>query len=141
MNGKEFKRKWCDTIKKNLKNFPGDFLENLETVEINLPGKILIPGAELFGNYEILDAESNPVMQTESKYKQKYILYAHRNNRGKIKIPADEKYIEKLVKTYEQHLFGFLKNMKAEYKENFHTLKNFNEISASVFNSLNLHLY
>ncbi len=141
MDEKEFKKKWLNKIADELKEFPDDFLTNIKTEEINLGGKFLMPGAELFGFYEILDAESNLFMQTGSKIKQKYILYASRNKPDKIKIPADEKNMETVVKNYEQHLFAFLKEMRKDFRKNFHSTKNFNEFSASVFNSLNLHLY
>ncbi len=141
MNIKEFKTKWITKIKDELKNFPEEFLNSVETKEMILPGTSLMPGAELFGHFEILDSGSNLFIQTESKAKMKYILYANRNKPRKINIPVSSKELDEIVKRYEKYLYGFLKEMKKDYENNFKSLKNFNEVSAAIFNSLNLHLF
>ncbi len=140
MDYKEFKKRWINRIAKELKNFPGGFLNSVETEEMILPGASLMPGAELFGHFEILDGNSNLFMQTGSKARMKYILYANRNKPRKINIPVSEKEMEEAVKRYEKHLYGFLREMKKDYEIQFRSVKNFNEVATSVFNSLNLHL-
>ncbi len=141
MDVKEFKNKWIYRIASELKDFPDEFLNSIETEEMVLPGTSLMPGAELFGHFEILDADSNLFVQTESKAKMKYILYANRNKPPKINIPVLEKELEEVVRRYEKYLYGFLKEIKKDYENNFRSLKNFNEVSAAIFNSLNLHLF
>ena len=141
MDVKEFKNKWIGRISSELKDFPDEFLNSIETKEMALPGTLLMPGAELFGHFEILDADSNLFVQTESKAKMKYILYANRNKSRKINVPVLEKELEEVVRCYEKYLYGFLKEMKKDYENNFRSLKKFNEVSTAIFNSLNLHLF
>ncbi len=139
---KEFVKYWIDKLKgKELKNFPDDFIDHNLMIEIDMPGKTLVLGPELFGTYELLDAVGESLIQTESLTKAKYILYANRTRPRKIKLPADEKQLESTVKSYERHLDSIVHEMEREYKSKFPNNKHFFEISNQVFNSLNLQRY
>lgn len=141
MNEKEFKTKWIEEIKRSLKSFPKDFISKIPTRKISLPGKTLVSGSEFFGSFEITDLDSKVYFRTENKYKLKYILYANRELPSTIDIPIDETAIKKIVKNYEQELKKILTSMESNYKNIIPSPKAFNEISNSIFYSLNLHLY
>ena len=79
---KEFISKWTVSLSKNgIKAFPEDFLGNMTTEEIKLPGRTLVIGEEFFGNYEILTVDGTAVLQAESQYKAKYIVYSNRKKK------------------------------------------------------------
>ena len=48
-----------------LKKFPDDFIYGFKTELLDLPGKPLTIGSELFGQYEVVDIEGNSFIQTD----------------------------------------------------------------------------
>jgi len=141
MDEKDFRTKWIEEIKRSLKSFPKDFISGIPTQKLSLPCKALVSGSEFFGSFEITDLDSEVYFRTENKYKLKYILYANRDLPAFINTPIDETVCKKIVKDYEQELKEILTSMEIDYKKVSPSSKTFNEISNSVFNSLNLHLY
>ncbi len=54
----EFENIWHDKLSAELlKNFPNDFIGNLNFKEVVLPEKPLIKGTEIFGMHEIIDTD------------------------------------------------------------------------------------
>ena len=141
MTEKEFSEYWLKEIKENLKRFPDQFLEGISTEIKLLPGKILVLGPELFGSYEIIDSDGNPVLQTDDFSKAKYYLYASMYRPKELKIPLDHQHINEVVRFYEKHVDGFLQMMEKDFKEKFPESKKFNSISNHIFNSLSLSRY
>ncbi|MCK9279764.1 MAG: hypothetical protein M0P71_04020 [Melioribacteraceae bacterium] len=141
MTEKNFTEYWLKEIRGNLKKFPDQFLEGISSETKLLPGKILVLGPELFGSYEIIDSDGNPVLQTDDFSKAKYFLYASMYRPKELQIPLDHKQINEVVRDYEKHVDGFLQMMEKEFKEKFPESKKFNSISNHIFNSLSLSRY
>lgn len=139
MNEKKFISKWIDAINGGLeKKFPDDYVKEYNCEMLELPGKHLIQGSELFGMYEILDINGNPIMQTESYLKSKYIIYSSQFNPFFIPVPKDEFEIKTALKEYEKELDGLLHQIEKEYKTTFPEGKNFHEVSNQIFKNTSL---
>ena len=80
-----------------LKKFPAEFIGNAPTNKMKMPGRLLILGTELFGTYEILNAEGSVEFHVESLAEAKFILYANRIHSKAIEIPKDKVEVEKAV--------------------------------------------
>ena len=142
MNEKEFLEQWKNKIENELlKQFPDDFTELSDSREMELPGRTLIMGPELFGAYEILDTEGNSVYTTQNLAEAKYILFSNRDKPQKILIPKLESKIRDAVKEYTNHLNDILKQIKKDFNQNYSGSKDFNTISNRIFNSINLKIY
>lgn len=138
----EFENTWVEKIKMELlKNFPSDFITDRNCKDIKLPGKSLVKGPELFGNFEIIDTDGNTFLQTDSLYKLKYILYSNRNTPEEIAIPIDEDELKVIVKQYEEHIDELIKKVEKNFKQTFQSLKEFNLTSNKIFSTLNLSRY
>lgn len=138
----EFENNWIKKIKEQLlKTFPGDFLESNNFEILNLPGKPLLKGSELFGNYEIIDFDGVPLVTTNCLDKVKYILYANINKPRSIKIPKLESEIKLMVKKYEKHLDELLRMIINDYKSQFPTSERHVSVSSKIFKLLNIHRY
>jgi len=138
----EFETYWIEKIKTELlRNFPSDFITNANCEELNLPGKSLVKGPELFGNFEIIDTAGETFTQTENIYKLKYILYSNRNIPKKIDIPVDEDELKSVVKLYEEHIDELIKKVEKNFKQTFPATKEFHTTSNKIFTSLNLSRY
>ena len=139
---KDFVKIWVEKIKGGiLKDFPADFINGIPVQEIELPGKMLILGPELFGTFELTDSKGNPFLHTTNFSKVKYYLYANRTTPLKMMLPEDEEAISKTVKDYEKHLDAIVTMMEKEFKANFPDSKSFNSVSNLVFSTLNLQRY
>lgn len=141
MHEKEMGTSWVAQNRAIIKNFPEDFLETEEVKEIKLPEDVLVLGAEMFGQYEILNSTGQPVLTTDSYMKAKYILYANRHKPKSIKIPVDENIIKDTVKRYEKYLDQLLEEIKEEFQKNFPKSKQLHEVTNYIFASLNLKRY
>ena len=54
----EFQKIWQSKIENEiLKSFPDAFIDDSDFELLDLPGKPLIKGSELFGTYEIIDTD------------------------------------------------------------------------------------
>lgn len=138
----EFENLWKEKIKTELlKNFPSDFITNINCENLNMPGKSLVKGPELFGNFEIIDTAGETFTQTDNIYKLKYILYSNRNTPEKIEVPVDEDELKSIVKLYEEHIDELIKTVEKNYRQTFQSTKEFHTTSNKIFTSLNLSRY
>lgn len=138
----EFENTWTEKIKTELlKNFPSDFITNINCENLNMPGKSLVKGPELFGNFEIIDTAGETFTQTDNIYKLKYILYSNRNTPEKIEVPVDEDELKSIVKLYEEHIDELIKTVEKNYRQTFQSTKEFHTTSNKIFTSLNLSRY
>lgn len=136
---KEFTTTWIRTLSEGrLKCFPDDFLEGIQTGTMQLPSINLFMGEEMFGSYELLDSRGNSVIMVNSYPKAKYIMYSNKNKPHSVMIPSDDSAISDVVKSYEKYLDKILRDMEAEYKQQFPKSKNFPAVCNDIFNSLNL---
>lgn len=139
---KDFVKKWVDKIREGqLKNFPADFIEKVPAKEVDLPGKVLVLGPELFGTYELTDSKGNPFLLTTNFNRVKYFLYANRTTPLKFLLPDDDKDITNIVKEYEKHLDAIVTMMEKDFKTLFPEAKSFLSVSNQVFSTLNLQRY
>lgn len=140
MNEKIFISSWISRISSDgIKIFPSDFLsEKIICNEITLPGKTLLIGEEFFGHYEIITADGDSVIRTDSYLKAKYILYANRNTPEKIFMPGNEDEVKRTVRSYELYLDSLIKEIETDYKKNFPGEKNSKTVVSEIFRQLNL---
>jgi hypothetical protein len=139
---KEFISKWTVSLSENgIKAFPEDFLGNMTTEEIKLPGRTLVIGEEFFGNYEILTVDGTAVLQAESQYKAKYIVYSNRKKNTSVKIPVRSEDIKTAVAKYENYLDSIIKEIEADYKKSFPGEKRSNDLTNEIFRVLSLNRY
>lgn len=141
MREKEFGISWVAQNRAIIKNFPEEFLEVKDVQEIKLPEDVLVMGPEMFGEFEILDSEGNPVLKAESFTKAKYILYSNRHKPKSIKIPINEEIVKETVKRYEKYLDELLTQIKEEFEDTFPNSKQLYEVTNYIFASLNLKRY
>lgn len=138
---KEFKSNWVAQNKPLIKNFPEDFIDAKDVKEIKLPEDVLVLGAEMFGQYEIIDSYGNAIFTTDSIYTAKYILYSNRHKPKSIKIPTDENLVKETVKKYEKYLDELLEQIKSEFEKTYPKSKQLYEVTNYIFASLNLKRY
>ncbi len=142
MTEKEFTAGITASIKADgIKIFPGDFLPQVETKEITLPGKTLVMGEEFFGKFEIIAVDGTPVMQADSHVEAKYVLYAGKNKSFSIVIPISESDLKAAVAAYEKFLDSIVKRIEVEFKKKFPESKNLNSTINEIFRILNLVRY
>jgi len=141
MTEKEFINKWIEKIENELlKKFPDDFIYGFKTELLDLPGKPLTIGSELFGQYEVIDIEGNPFIQTDDYNFVKYILYSNREKPISIKKPQSNTDLTTAIKRYENLLDSIIKEMKKDHQNKFKP-ERFLKVSNSVFTTLNLRRY
>lgn len=140
MNDKEFVNKWIEKIELNFRKFPDDYLADVETEIFEMPGKTVSLGSELFGQFEVVDLNGNPILQTDDYNYIKFILYANRLKPKSILKPKDTSAIKKVVKEYELQLDSIIKEIKIELNKVLPT-SDFLRVSNQIFNALNLQRY
>jgi hypothetical protein len=123
------------------KIFPDDFTDLSDTEKLELPNKTLVLGTEFFGAVEILTTKGTPVLQAESIYKAKYIVYANLNQSGNIIIPKSEVEIKTAVENYEKHLDWILLDIEEELKKKLPESQNLHSVTNEIFLKLNLVRY
>ena len=139
MNEKEFSISWIEKISHRLlRSFPDDFINTKEVENINLPKVDLLLGAELFGNYDIVDTKGNSILIVDDYFKAKYIIYSNRLKPQSIEIPRSEQEIMNLVKAYEVHLDSLLKQIESDYNAKFPKSKNHLQLINEMFSCLNI---
>ncbi len=121
-----------------IKNFPIDFINSKNFSEIDVPNKVLVLGKEFFGSYEVSSATGDFVMTFTNESEAKYIVYASRDRKNKIKIPVDSDSVEKTVEDYENYLDQLLHEIKKDYLKKINNGKNFTSVSNEIFKKLNL---
>ncbi len=142
MNFSQFEKKWVDEINNNLlKDFPKDFIDNIDCELLNMPGIPLVKGSELFGNFEITNLEGETFLSTPNQFKVKYILYANSSFPKEINIPKNDFEFEKIVKNYEDYLDNLFRIIEKDYKKEFRTTKDLISTTNNIFRRLNLKRY
>ena len=121
-----------------IKNFPIDFNNSKNNSEIEVPDKVLILGKEFFGSFEVSSATSDFVMTFTNESEAKYVVYASRNRKSKIKIFNDLALIKKTVEDYEKYLDELLQDIKKDYLKKINNGKNLTSVSNEIFKKLNL---
>ena len=121
-----------------LKNFPIDFIQAKNLSEIEVPDKVLVLGKEFFGSFEVSSATGDFVMTFTNESEAKYVVYASRERKNKIKIPRDSASIKKTVEDYESYLDQLLQDIKKDYLKKINNGKNFTSVSNEIFKKLNL---
>ncbi|VAX24920.1 hypothetical protein MNBD_IGNAVI01-2181 [hydrothermal vent metagenome] len=141
MTEQEFIKKWIEKIENDLlTNFPDDYIKEYKTETVQLPSKAFSIASELFGQYEVLDAGNNIVIQTDDYYLVKYLLYANRTKPTSVLVPTVKSEVETVVKEYEKLLDLIIKEVMKEIKvvlPTGDTLK----VSNQIFNRINLTRY
>jgi hypothetical protein len=139
MSISDFENTWMQKIKGDLlKNFPDYFLETENFEILDLPGKPLLKGTELFGTYEIVDTDGTTFLSSNNLDKVKFILYTNHNRPNKTKLPKDSAEIKSVVKKYEKHLDEILKMIINEFKSKFPDSDKYVSVSSRIFQLLNL---
>lgn len=141
MSEKEFVQYMATKLKADLKTFPGDFYSGTLEKEVELPGKSLMPGSELFGTIEIIDSEGHPVYKADDMSEAKFLLYSNREYPRGVMLPEDISVCEPAVKEYEKYLDSLVKNIMLEYEIKVKDGKDAMRASNNVFNQLNLRRY
>lgn len=142
MSPTEYEKNWITKIQDDiLRTFPEDFLIEIDVNNIDLPGKPLIKGSELFGTYEITDLEGNAYLSSSNIYEIKYILYANKSLPKQIKVPVNGDDFEIIVKQYEKHLDEIVKMINAELSKSIDTPNEQLNILNKIFRALNLQRY
>ena len=121
-----------------IKQFPSDFIDRKNLSDIEVPDKVLVLGKEFFGSYEVTSATGDFVLSFTNESEAKYIVYASRNRKSKIKIPRDQVLIKKSVDEYEKYLDTLLLDIRNDYLKRFINGKNFTSVSNEIFKKLNL---
>jgi len=140
MNEKDFINNWIEKIESNFQKFPNDYVSNIETENYEMPGKPIALGSELFGQFEIVDLDGNPVLQTDDYFFIKYVLYSNRLKPASIPKPKNDSEIAKVVKEYETLLDSIMKDIKSELMKLLPT-SDFLRITNQIFSALNLQRY
>ena len=77
-------------------------------------------------------------MTFSNEFEAKFIVYASRNRKNKIKIPRDSELIENAVEEYEKYLDMLLQDIRKDYLKKINNGKNFSAVSNEIFKKLNL---
>jgi hypothetical protein len=121
-----------------IKNFPIDFINSKNFSEIEVPDKVLVLGKEFFGSYEVSSATGDFVMTFTNESEAKYVVYASRDRKNRIKIPRDSTLIKNTVEDYENYLDQLLHDIKKDYLKKINNGKNLSSVSNEIFKKLNL---
>lgn len=142
MTEKEFVDKlYTDFSKGEKKVFPDSFLKSEDLEKIDLPGKVFIPGKQLFDQYEIISVDGEIVMQFDNFLKCKYLVYASRNSKRPVYIPSEAKSLEIIINQYENYVDSIIQRIQKEFKKNFPNSLNLNRLTNQLINKLNLARY
>jgi hypothetical protein len=142
MNNQEFEKLWEDRILNDyMKNFPDDYINKEECIEIAMPGKALTMGSVLFGSYEVVDSEGTTQFTVKNYDGAKYIVYSNRTLPSAVQVPGNEEEVEEAVKEYENFLDTVLKRIESDFKNEFPESKDYAAVSNRIFSNLNLQRY
>jgi len=121
-----------------IKNFPIDFIKTKKMSEVDVPDKMLVLGKEFFGSFEVSSPTGDFIMTFTNEYEAKYIVYASRKRKNKIKIPVDLTSTKKCVEDYENYLDQLLREIENDFRKKIKHGKNFTSVSSQIFKKLNL---
>ena len=140
MERKKFIDKWNEKIPAI--KFPEFIIDdNIDYETILIPDKVLLPGSELFGNFEINDVDGNTVLQVDSQDKMKFILYASKQKVEEIKLPKSEEQISSKVKEYESFINSIIKDIQSDYQSGSLDPSKLNETITQILNYNNIRRY
>ncbi len=121
-----------------IKNFPVDFINSNQFTEIEVPEKVLLLGKDFFGSFEVISATGDFSISFYDEFEARYVVYASRNRKSKIKMPLEKVNVRKAVEDYEKYLDKLLQEIKNDYLRKFSGGKNFTLVSNEIFKKLNL---
>jgi len=121
-----------------IKDFPDDFSTSKNLNIIEVPEKELILGKEFFGSFEVTTITGDFILVLSSETEAKYIVYASKKRKSKIRIPTKPESIRVAVESYEKYLDQLLQELRKDYLVRFRNGKNFTSISKEIFKKLNL---
>ncbi len=124
-----------------IKSFPDSFINSAESEILDLPGKIFIPGNRIFDKFEIISIDGESSMQFDNFTECKYAVYASRNSKRPVYIPADKNILENVTTSYEKYVDSILIFIQNEFRKNFPKSVNLTKIINQIINKLNLARY
>ncbi len=136
MNDKEFINEQVERLRRELKNFPDDFMKKCTIRKETFPGKRLLLGEEFFGAYEIITADGAQVYSAKSFLEAKFIVYSGRTNPKILEIPVEENDLREIVLKYEQYIDGVIRTIDDAYKTKFPGSKSSMQAVAEIFKLL-----
>jgi hypothetical protein len=101
----------------------------------------LIIGTELFGTYEIITTDGDPVYQAQSSDEAKFFVYGSKERNGKTYLPKDKSKIKTIIESYNKYLDDLIIQIKKDYQNTFPDGKNLLSVSNEIFQKLNLIRY
>lgn len=142
MNEEFFIESWLSKIQSSgIRQFPLDFIDESQLINISIPVKTLVIGQEFFGAYEIITTDGESVYHASNYDEAKFIVYSSKERNGKSYLPKDRSMTKTLVDSYNNYLDDLLTQIKNDYKKNFKDGKNVNAVSNDIFKKLNLIRY
>lgn len=142
MKEREFVSYWLQNLQNDgLKEFPADFIQTENCLEISMPRKTLVLGKEFFGEIEITTIDGELFKQVKSISHAKYFVYANKNMPLQINIPENENEVEKAVSSYENYIDSLIRLIGNEYKKKFPGEKNQQIVINNILRALNIVRY
>ncbi|MBE0551071.1 MAG: hypothetical protein IH619_01650 [Ignavibacterium sp.] len=142
MSEEFFIESWLSKIQSSgIRQFPLDFIDESQLINISIPVKTLVIGQEFFGAYEIITTDGESVYHASNYDEAKFIVYSSKERNGKSYLPKDRSMTKTLVDSYNNYLDDLLTQIKNDYKKNFKDGKNVNAVSNEIFKKLNLIRY
>lgn len=142
MTIREFENTWEERILSDyLKSFPDDYINKDSVRELQMPGKTLTMGSELFGSHEVVDTEGVAHFTVANYLEAKFIIYSNRTLPSSIILPENEEELNDAVKEYENFLDTILKRIESDFKNEFPDSKESLAVTNRIFSSLNLQRY
>lgn len=142
MNEEFFIESWLSKIQSSgIRQFPLDFIDESQLINISIPVKTLVIGQEFFGAYEIITTDGESVYHASNYGEAKFIVYSSKERNGKSYLPKDRSMTKTLVDSYNNYLDDLLTQIKNDYKKNIKDGKNVNAVSNDIFKKLNLIRY
>lgn len=113
-----------EIIPDGLKNFPEEFyttgdFDSLKSETINTNGKQL-KAESFFNKFELKDDEGITILEIDTEAKAEYVELLTRKETYQIKIPQDDKVIEKIISAYKLYLKNLRQSLEASAQQKLH---------------------
>ncbi len=113
-----------DCLSEGVKNFPQDFYtsDNYDLIKFDsypTNGKLLITDA-FFNSYQLKTEEGDTIFEVDSDVKAEFASIISRKKTFQIKIPSEEKVVEKILKNYKNYIVKLEDQLAANAKEKLH---------------------
>ncbi len=141
MEEKEYIQQLAKKYEPMVKDFLGEFNKSENNEEFKLPGKTLLLGSEIFGQFELTDTQHLLFAQVKSIEHAKYILYANRKTPASIQLPINDNDVNSAVKDYEKYLDNLVKDIISDYLIQYPTSSRYMTVTNTIFKMLNLNRY